>query len=131
MKRVIGSIILGSLLLVLIYASNSTQPPSPSPSPSQSQTGSQQSQQDQPSRDILGAHTAAKTFVERRLRSPSTAEFPWVRAKEVVTYLGDQKYRVESYVDAENGFGSMVRSQYTAVIEDAGDRWKLHRLELR
>ncbi|MBX3003715.1 MAG: hypothetical protein KF821_01165 [Anaerolineales bacterium] len=55
-------------------------------------------------------------YVKQALRSPSTAEFPsglfaidqwgFGRKRDVVT--------VQSYVDAQNGFGAMIRSNFTA-----------------
>ena len=62
----------------------------------------------------------ARQAVERLLKSPSTAEFPSCR-EITITELGDDKYRVTGYVDAQNSFGVEIRSQYMVELKDQGD----------
>ena len=60
------------------------------------------------------AYIMMEDFVKQRLKSPSTAKFPGVfdgRADHV-TALGNQTYRIVSYVDAQNSFGAMIRTQF-------------------
>ena len=52
----------------------------------------------------------AKRFVEKQLRAPSTASFP--RMPEQQAYIGECAWQVLSYVDAQNGFGAMVRTHW-------------------
>lgn len=53
--------------------------------------------------------------VKSNLKSPSSAKFPtW--DDSFVKKIGDNEYFVESYVDAKNGFGSTVRSNYSAKV---------------
>lgn len=61
----------------------------------------------QTSHDPIAAYTMAEKFVTDRLKSPSTADFPWYR-KEFVEHLGGGRYRVRAYVDAQNSFGGMI-----------------------
>lgn len=70
-------------------------------------------------------------FVKRQLKSPSTATFPGsYESKDHVTYLGNKKYRIISYVDSQNGFGAMIRSHYIGEVCDEGNnRWSLLSLE--
>jgi len=55
-----------------------------------------------------------KDAVRARLKSPTSADFPWgVRVREV----GVDRYEVSSYVDAQNGFGAKLRTQYTCIVD--------------
>jgi len=61
----------------------------------------------------------AKMSVELMLKAPATAkfdEFP------MIINLGNGQYKVHSYVDAQNDFGALLRSYYTAVVRDTGDK---------
>ena len=62
----------------------------------------------------------AKDNIKNILKSPSTAEFPggflspfedWNFSKNGTSYT------VSSYVDSQNGFGAMIRSQFTITYE--------------
>ena len=50
--------------------------------------------------------------------SPSTASFPWLDRE--VRSLGNDVYQVISYVDAQNGFGATVRSNYSCKVRYRG-----------
>ncbi|MEA5023919.1 hypothetical protein SDC9_15167 [bioreactor metagenome] len=53
--------------------------------------------------------------VKANLKSPSTAKFSkW--DDSLVKKLDDNKYSVKGYVDAQNGFGATVRSNYYAEV---------------
>lgn len=69
-----------------------------------------------------GAWAETHPLVLSQLRSPSTADF--VLDQDVV-YRGGCMVRVRGWVDAQNGFGSMIRATYLA--EMTGDprtlRW--------
>ena len=58
----------------------------------------------------------AKHEVETNLKSPNSAKFPSMRSDEVKIAEIDGKYIVKSYVDAENSFGTSVRSKFTVTI---------------
>ncbi len=70
--------------------------------------------------------------VETQLRAPSTAEFPYITAPGVsAVHLGDGVYRVHGFVDAQNGFGAMLRTSWTCEIaENADQTWSLRNLEI-
>ena len=58
----------------------------------------------------------SERFVKRALIAPSSAVFP--RFSEVrQSYLGNCTWEVLSYVDAQNAFGAMVRSDYLITME--------------
>lgn len=57
------------------------------------------------------AHTMAEHYVGARLKAPSSAKFPRYDDSQVA-YIGDCEFTVRSYVDAQNSFGAMLRSNY-------------------
>lgn len=59
-------------------------------------------------------------FIPKRLKAPRTAEF----ADVSVTNDGDA-YTVSGSVDAQNGFGALIRSSFTCVVRESGDNWVL------
>lgn len=68
-------------------------------------------------------------FVKDRLKAPSTASFK-PGYSDSVTRLEGQKYRVEAWVDAQNGFGAKIRNFYIGEIEQIKkDSWELRSLE--
>lgn len=82
-----------------------------------------------------GAYLASKEFAKRRLRSPSTAKFPgaWERSADGrhVNYIGGGIYHVDSWVEAQNGFGAVVRMRYAAVVrDDGGGYWSVLEFEI-
>lgn len=64
------------------------------------------------------AFTVAQDIVEKNLKSPSTAEFCKVTDAEI-THLGNGEYMVYGWVDAQNGYGAVLRTNflvtYTAI----------------
>jgi hypothetical protein len=57
----------------------------------------------------------SRTFVERSLKAPSTAEFA-SSGESTVVKINDSTFTVLSYVDAQNSFGGMMRSKYSCQI---------------
>jgi len=63
------------------------------------------------------AYNYAEDFIKQRLKSPSTAEFPGTFEKDDhITDLGGGEYKIRSWVDSQNGFGAMIRSQWSCKI---------------
>ena len=79
------------------------------------------------------AYVMMKDYVRSSLKSPSSGKFPsmWKHSyKEFTTYIGGYKYRITSWVDAQNGFGAMIRIYYTGEIKQVSqNRWRLIKLE--
>jgi hypothetical protein len=75
------------------------------------------------------AHIMCQDFVKNRLKAPRTAKFP--RSSEArTTDLGNGRYRVISYVDAQNSFGALIRTRYACTVQYTGnDRWRLEALD--
>jgi len=67
------------------------------------------------------AYSGMQTFVKRRLKSPGTAQFPAAGQSEHVEYIGHDQYRIQSYVDAQNGFGASIRVPFDGVVTHMGD----------
>ncbi len=63
------------------------------------------------------AYVTAKSNVELRLRAPSTAEFGSYGDSRVARLDGGCKFLVVGYVDAQNGFGVMLRNTYAVTME--------------
>jgi hypothetical protein len=75
--------------------------------------------------DVSAPITYAQGFVRRRLKSPSSASFPWSFDEYNVTDLGLGHWRVSGYVDAQNGFGATIRTHWSVEMQDEGASWKL------
>jgi hypothetical protein len=79
------------------------------------------------------AYIMMEDFVKRRLRSPSTADFPgfFGGRGDHVQYLGEQKYRIVSWVDAQNAFGATIRNNFVGEIQQVSEeQWQLISLDL-
>ena len=73
----------------------------------------------------IAAWVAAQDFVTRQLKSPATAEFPWYSESFITTTLNEGEYVVLAYVDAQNGFGALVRNRFRCTVSTSdGKNWK-------
>lgn len=78
----------------------------------------------------LSARSFSEFYIERLLKSPSTADF----CTGTATDLGDNRWKVVSCVDSQNGFGAMIRSNWqTIMIFTGGDvadmgAWKVEQV---
>ena len=80
--------------------------------------------------DEFSARIMANKFVENRLKAPSTADFA-SHSNSTITEISNGRFRVRSYVDAENSFGAKVRTNFTAVVEhQGGSSWELISLDM-
>lgn len=78
--------------------------------------------------DALSAYVVCQQFVEEQLRAPGTADYPQTYS-EATTDLGGGRYRVNSFVDAENAFGALIRTRFVCTVEHvSGDRYSLVQL---
>lgn len=79
------------------------------------------------------AYTMAQTFVERRLRAPASAEFPWMTGEGVrVIHRSGCDFTVHGYVDAQNGFGALIRTRFVADLTYSpdADEWRAREILL-
>ena len=79
----------------------------------------------------LDVWVMAQQFVEKKLKSPSTASYGHILRGEhqdpdsVVTALGGGKYRVRGWVDSQNSFGAEIRTNFTCELEHRGGKsWR-------
>jgi len=70
--------------------------------------------------DRLDAWIVCQDFVLERLTAPATADFPTGYA-DFTSVLSDERFRVESYVDAENSFGAFIRTDFVCVVRYTGN----------
>jgi hypothetical protein len=69
--------------------------------------------------------TMAQDFVKARLKSPSSASFPWSFDKYQVTEGQDGHWSVSGYVDATNSFNAHVRTRWSVEMTASGSNWEL------
>lgn len=69
--------------------------------------------------DRSAYYIIAKTIVENGLKSPRSAKFPSIvtRPEEIAMSKNGDIIAVQSYVDAENSFGAIIRSKWTVQFE--------------
>lgn len=77
-------------------------------------------------RNEVMAYVMSQEFVKRGLKAPATAEFPSV-TKILTRAMGDCRFKINAYVDAQNSFGALLRSPYSATLfyEPEGQEWTL------
>jgi hypothetical protein len=79
--------------------------------------------------DKIAAWTMAQMFVKDHLKSPGSADFgsllkEYQSPNERVEDLGDGKYRVTGWVDAQNAFGAKIRNRFGVTVQYTGDsKW--------
>ncbi len=84
----------------------------------------------------ISAWVMAQQFVKDKLKSPSSANFGSVFGDDqdpnrVVSDLGDGKFRVQAWVDAQNAFGGTVRTPFKCELEDTGGgNWRRTSLQM-
>lgn len=64
------------------------------------------------------ASVECQDYVRNQLKAPATADF----ALPVETQRNGNTFRIASYVDAENGFGAKIRSNYDCVVQWNGQK---------
>ncbi|MGY1778762.1 hypothetical protein [Geodermatophilus sp. SYSU D01036] len=115
---VLGFIVLLIIVAIVVYACNRDD----SDTSSGGDDSGSSSETDDRSDGM--AKVMCEDFIEERLKAPSTADFSGI-FDTTITGSGDD-YTVRGYVDAENSFGAMLRSNYTCQIHDNGDdTWSL------
>lgn len=81
----------------------------------------------------VGAFVMSQNFVKKKLKFPSSANFPYIDDSAVYVYgdidkkgLEICKYSVHAYVESKNDFGVMVNNKYTVDLEYnvKSDNWK-------
>lgn len=65
-------------------------------------------------------------FVPAKLKAPATAKFSDVEIASVDTSSVGETYTVTGSVDSQNGFGALIRSEFTCITHLDGGRWELN-----
>lgn len=67
-----------------------------------------------------------------KLKSPGSAKFPGLfESENHIKYLGDRKYKIDSWVDSQNSYGALIRTNYSCImVEKGGDKWVMEQLEI-
>lgn len=95
---------------------------------------------DQPASDTISermpgkreAYSAMKDIIRPLLRAPSTAKFQ--SAWDITMYQEGPVYRASFWVDAQNGFGAMIRDTYTLQLrreDNEVKKWVLEEMDPR
>jgi hypothetical protein len=82
-------------------------------------------------REKVAVWTLCKTAVKDSLKAPSTADFPWTMNVSVSPDL--EYFTVNSFVDAQNSFGAMIRTTYLCRMKFNGgglDGWVMDSLSV-
>ena len=75
--------------------------------------------------DATGAALICREFVKDNLKAPTTAKFPST-SEAVIEKMATNLFEVRSYVDSENSFGAMIRTNYSCQVRYKGkDYWNL------
>lgn len=90
-----------------------------------------------PQHDEVTAWVTAKNFTEESLKAPRSAQWPdspisgGQSYRNFVKDLGDGHYRIDTWVDAQNSFGAMIRNAVHCEVKwTGGDNWSLHYLQI-
>ncbi len=77
------------------------------------------------------AYVMSHQFVRNSLKAPRTAKFPYSGDEGVsISKSSDNVYAIRGYVDSENSFGAMIRTEYRCVLRYIGDdNWQLEDLQ--
>ena len=66
------------------------------------------------------AWLAAEIIVKEQMKSPSTVSFGWQTSESCVTSLGNNRYRVNAWVDGQNAFGATCRTDFSMDLQPDG-----------
>ncbi len=106
-----GKVIIGIVIfLIIVAAGGGCGSPSGSSTSSSSSTSSTGD-------DSSMSYVQAMNFVKSTLKSPSSAKFPYFGEGQKT---GTDTYKVDSYVDSQNGFGAMIRSDFSITLQLTG-----------
>lgn len=81
----------------------------------------------------LTAFVMCQAPVQSQLKAPSTAIFPNFSAQGVSSrHVGNGKYTVIGFVDAQNGFGAQIRATWICEIKENSDKtWSTLNVKIR
>jgi hypothetical protein len=72
------------------------------------------------------AYVMMQSFVKDRLKSPGSAKFEWITEPACTIEKDGFEYRISSWVDSQNAFGAVIRTQFSGIVRQADkDNWEL------
>lgn len=81
--------------------------------------------------DKAMAITMAQGFVKERLKSPSSASFPWDFGEYHVFSSDGVEWSVSGYVDGQNSFGATLRNQWSVEMKRVPNGgWQLKTIDI-
>ena len=83
--------------------------------------GDKKPKQDEPFVNATHAWTIAREIVKDKLKSPSTADFPW--NPDGIKMISDSTIMLYGHVDSQNSFGAMIRMQFIIKLKYWGGDW--------
>jgi hypothetical protein len=84
-----------------------------------------------PEHDEISAQVMMEQFVSEKLKSPASAEFESGFSSKILK-VGNKSYEVNSYVDSQNGFGAMIRTEFYCKVTYVGnEKWQLDELRFQ
>ena len=93
------------------------------------QQGFEQQTTENETNQKITALTAAQECVKERLKSPSSADFPW--GTDCVSKVSENTYIINSYVDSQNSFGAMLRTNFSCQVTlNSDDTYTCDNVEL-
>lgn len=108
-KPMMGFAVILGVLLMIIFIGDGINKPASVETSSKTYTGNYS--------DIILAYNYSRDFVKQRLKSPSSAIFPDSQQKvDDTSYVGDNTYKIDSYVESMNSFGAMIKTRFTCTI---------------
>lgn len=78
----------------------------------------------------VDAYVQCQLFAEDQLVAPGSAQWP-AGGGYVAKDHGSGVWRVDTYVDSQNSFGALVRSQVTCVMSVSGDTWTPEQITIK
>lgn len=83
-----------------------------------------------PTHSAVAAFTVCQQYVQQSLKAPGSAKWPGGYS-DYTQHLGGGRYRVTAWVDAQNTFGALVRTNFKCEVRwQSDDRWYLENLAL-
>lgn len=85
-------------------------------------------EKEQERQDVLASFVYSQQYIKDELKTPSTAKFAGV-GESNIQKLDKETYRITSFVDAQNNFGTTLRTNYVIVMKKNGSGWGVEKLE--
>lgn len=74
---------------------------------------------------IYEACFMTEEIVKQMLKAPGTAKFGPGSCRNHVTNLGNKTYRYDGYVDSENSFSALLRTEFSVTMQKTDKDWEL------